>query len=178
MRKHAPRRPLRVRPPAGGRGGTGRQGEGATEVIADRDDIRLAARARAWFTVLEELGADAPAQPVFRALTATGRLASRAHATRRGKPVKGGAINESVQLLADRAGHPSIAGRKVRAHSLRAGANADMITAGAPRRERDRRGRRSPESNTADTVHDRLVIDPRDAPLSKAPLCGHVRTEV
>ncbi|MFE4052993.1 hypothetical protein [Streptomyces sp. YIM B13518] len=100
--------------------------------------------------MLEELGADAPAQPVFRALTATGRLASRAHATRRGKRMKGGAIDESVRLLAGRAGHPSIAGRKVRAHGLRAGANAGMITAGVPRRERDRRGRRSPESHTAE----------------------------
>ncbi|WP_143626300.1 hypothetical protein [Streptomyces viridosporus] len=75
---------------------TDRQVKGVPEFIADRDDIRLVARARAWFAVLKELGADGPTQPVFRALTVTGRLANRAHATRRGECMKGGAINERV----------------------------------------------------------------------------------
>ncbi|CAL9324767.1 hypothetical protein [Streptomyces sp. SudanB66_2053] len=57
---------------------TDRQAKGATEFIADRDDIRLVDRAKAWFAVLKELGADGPAQPVSRALTVTGRLADRA----------------------------------------------------------------------------------------------------
>jgi hypothetical protein len=94
---------------------TDRQAKGATEFIADRDDIRLVARARAWYAVLKELGADGPTQPVLRALTVTGRLANRAHATRRGERMKGGAINERVQLLAARAGIPYIGGKKVRA---------------------------------------------------------------
>lgn len=94
---------------------TDRQAKGVTEFIADRDDIRLIARARAWFAVLKELGADGPDQPVFRALTVTGRLVPRAHATRRGKCMRDGAINERVQLLAGRAGIPYIAGKKARA---------------------------------------------------------------
>ncbi|MER5995932.1 hypothetical protein [Streptomyces viridosporus] len=91
---------------------TYRQAKGATEFIADRDGIRLVARARAWFAVLKELGADAPAQPAFRSLTVTGRLANRAHATRRGERMKGSAVNEHVQLLAGRAGIPYIGGRR------------------------------------------------------------------
>ncbi|MGW5971917.1 hypothetical protein [Streptomyces sp. NPDC055186] len=63
---------------------TDRQAKSATEFIADRDDIRFVARARAWYVVLKKLGADGPTQPVSRALTVTGRLANRAHATRRG----------------------------------------------------------------------------------------------
>lgn len=61
----------------------------------------------------------------------------------------------------------------MRAHSLRAGADTDMIVAGVPLRECNRRGRWSAESNTADTVYDRPVIDPQDDPLSKVPLGGH-----
>lgn len=45
-----------------------------------------------------------------------------------------------------------------------------MIATGVPLRERNRRGRWSPEANTADTVYDRLYLDPQDDPLSKVPL--------
>ena len=87
--------------------------------------------------------------------------------------MKGGAINDRVQLLASRAGIPYIGGKKVRAHSLRAGPNTDMIAARVPLRERNRHGRWSPKSNTADTVYDRPVVDPQDDPLSKVSLGGY-----
>ncbi|MEU2502872.1 hypothetical protein [Streptomyces sp. NRRL S-1314] len=83
-----------------------RQAKGSTEFIADRDDIRLVDRAKAWVSVLKELDAGTLAQPVFRALTVTGRLANRKLATRRGERMKGGAVNDRVQLLASRARIP------------------------------------------------------------------------
>jgi hypothetical protein len=48
----------------------------------------------------------------------------------------------------------------------------DMIAAGVPLRERNRRGRWSPESNTAGTVYDRPHHQPQDDPLSKVPAGG------
>ncbi|WP_159461026.1 MULTISPECIES: hypothetical protein [Streptomyces] len=47
-----------------------------------------------------------------------------------------------------------------------------MIAAGVSLRERNRRGRWSPEANTADTVYDRPHLDLQDDPLSKVPLGG------
>ncbi len=96
--------------------------------------------------MLKELDADTLAQPVFRALTVTGRLANRKLATRRGR-MKGGAVNDRVQLLASRAGIPYVGGRQVRAHSLRASLNTDTIAAGVSLRERNRRGRCSPDEH-------------------------------
>ncbi|MEU0683526.1 hypothetical protein [Streptomyces albogriseolus] len=151
---------------------TDRQAKGATEFIADRDDIRLVDRAKAWFAVLKELHADAPTQPVFRALTVTGRLANRKLATRRGERMKGGAVNDRVQLFASRAGIPICRRAEVRAHSLRAGPNTDMIGAKVPLRERNRRGRWAEGSNTADTVCDRTHTSPEADPLSQVPLGG------
>ncbi|TWD13096.1 ATP dependent DNA ligase-like protein [Streptomyces sp. T12] len=58
-----------------------------------------------------------------------------------GERMKGGAVNDRVQPLASRAGIPYVGGKKVRAHSLRAGPITDMIAAGVPLRERNRRGR-------------------------------------
>ncbi|MFE9976193.1 hypothetical protein ACFYRD_37180 [Streptomyces hirsutus] len=86
--------------------------------------------------------------------------------------MKGGAINERVQLLANLADIPCIGGKKVRAHSLRAGPNTDMIAAGLPLQERNRRGRWPPESNTTDTIYDRPHTVPQNDPLSKEPLGG------
>ncbi|MFF4795063.1 hypothetical protein ACFY2M_36165 [Streptomyces sp. NPDC001276] len=63
---------------------TDRQAKGSTEFIADREDLQLVARARAWFAVLKRLGADGPDQPVFRVLTVKGNLANRTLATKRG----------------------------------------------------------------------------------------------
>ncbi|MGW1887776.1 hypothetical protein [Streptomyces sp. NPDC001970] len=127
--------------------------------------------------MLRQLGADRPDQPLFRALTVKGNLASRALATQRGDRMKGGALNERVQHLADLAGIPYIAGRKVTAHSLRAGPNTDVIAADVPLRERNRRGRWSEDSHTADTVYGR----PHDAgqydPLTKVPVGGFPGSE-
>lgn len=86
--------------------------------------------------------------------------------------MKGGVVNDRVQLLAGRAGVPYVGGKKVRAHSLRAGPNTDMIAAGVLLRERNRRGRWSEGSNTADTVYDRTLVKPGDDPLTKVPLGG------
>lgn len=65
----------------------------------------------------------------------------------------------------------------MRAHSLRAGANTDMVAAGVSLRERNRRGRWSPESNTADTVYDRPHLAPQDDPLAKVPTGGFSSAE-
>ncbi|WP_251070350.1 hypothetical protein [Streptomyces sp. ISL-96] len=59
------------------------------------------------------------------------------------------------------------------AHSLRAGPNTEMVAASVPLRERNRRGRWSPESHTADTVYDRPETDDQYDPLSKVPIGGH-----
>jgi integrase len=152
---------------------TDKQSKGATEFLADRADLQLVARARAWFAVLKRLGADRPDQPLFRALTVKGNLANRSRATVRGEHMKGGAINDRVQVLAARAGIPYIGENKVTAHSLRAGPNTDMIAANVPLSERNRRGRWAPDSKTADTVYDRPEIVATDDPLSKVPLGGH-----
>ncbi|WP_281156707.1 hypothetical protein [Streptomyces sp. HYC2] len=151
---------------------TDKQAKGSTEFIADRPDLQLVARGRAWFAVLKRLGADGADQPVFRALTIRGNLANRTLATKRRERMKGGAINERLQRLADLGGIPYRAGKKVTAHSLRAGPNTDMIAAGVPLAERNRRGRWSPESKTADTVYDRPHHRTQDDPLSKVPLGG------
>ncbi|WP_167455558.1 tyrosine-type recombinase/integrase [Streptomyces tirandamycinicus] len=156
---------------------TDKQSKGATEFIQDREDLRLVSRARAWLSVLRELGADGPTQPLFRALTVKGNLANRTLATKRGDRMKGGALNERIQHLADLAGIPYIANKKVTAHSLRAGANTDMVAAGVPLRERNRRGRWSAESHTADTVYDRPETEGQEDPLNQVPLGGFPRSE-
>lgn len=55
---------------------------------------------------------------MFLAPTPKGNLAARDLATKRGEKLKPGAINDRVQVLAERAGTPYIAGKKVTAHSL------------------------------------------------------------
>ncbi|MEV0982125.1 tyrosine-type recombinase/integrase [Streptomyces sp. NPDC049915] len=146
--------------------------QGATEFLADRPDTQLVRRARAWMDVRKKIGADGPYRPVFVALTVKGNLASRKLATKRGEKMKPGAINDRVQLLADKAGIPYIAGKKVTAHSLRAGPNTDMKARGVPLAARNRRGRWAPDSRTADTVYDRPEIDPLEDPLAKVPVGG------
>ncbi|WP_406054006.1 hypothetical protein OG462_42560 [Streptomyces sp. NBC_01077] len=153
---------------------TDQDGKGTPpEFLKDRADTQLVARAKAWFEVLAKLGADGPDQPVFRALTPRGNLASRTLATKRGDRMKGDAINARVQLLADRAGIPYIAGQKVTAHSLRPGPNTDMIAAKVPLAERNRRGRWAPESRTADTVYHRPEIVEATDPMDSVPIGGH-----
>ncbi|MFD9248418.1 site-specific integrase [Streptomyces bottropensis] len=152
---------------------TDKDSQGATEFIADRPDTQLVRRARAWMDVRKKIGADGPNRPIFVALTPKGNLASRKLATKRGEKLKPGAINDRVQLVADRAGIPYIAGRKVTAHSARAGANMDMKASGVSLAERNRRGRWASESRIADTVYDRPEIDPQDDPLAQVPIGGH-----
>ncbi|MFB7312568.1 hypothetical protein [Streptomyces sp. NPDC056192] len=86
--------------------------------------------------------------------------------------MKGGAINDRVQLLADKAGIPYIAGKKVTAHSLRAGPNTEMKRAGVRLKERNRRGRWSEDSTTADTVYDRPEDEVPDDPMAMVPVGG------
>lgn len=149
---------------------TDQAGKGSSQFIADRTDLRIVERTRAWLEVLHDLGADGPTQPLFRGLTVKGAL--RIPTADRGEHMKPGSINDRVQLLADRAGVPYIDGKKVTAHSLRAGANTDMRAAGVPLVERNRRGRWANESHTADTVYDRPHISDQDDPLSNVPLFG------
>ncbi|MER7937907.1 MULTISPECIES: hypothetical protein [unclassified Streptomyces] len=151
---------------------TDQDAKGTTEFLKDRPDLRLVDRARAWLAVLRKLGAGGPTQPLFRALTVKGNLQPRAHATRRGDRMKGGAINDRVQLLAARAGIPYIAGKKVKAHSLRAGANTDMIAAGVSLKDRNKRGRWAEGSKTADTVYDRPTEVAEDDPMDRVPVGG------
>ncbi|TQE34048.1 hypothetical protein Sipo8835_16145 [Streptomyces ipomoeae] len=152
---------------------TDKDSQGATEFLADRPDTQLVRRARAWMDVRKKIGADGQYRPVFVALTPKGNLAPRDLATKRGEHLKPGALNDRVQLLADRAGIPYIAGKKVTAHYLRAGPNTDLKAAGVSLVERNRRGRWAPESRTADTVYDRPEADFQDDPLSKVPVGGH-----
>ncbi|MEU0857520.1 tyrosine-type recombinase/integrase [Streptomyces griseofuscus] len=152
---------------------TDKQGTGVTEFIEDRPDLQIVKRALAWLAVLKKLGADGPNDPLFRALTVKGNLANRELATKRGDHMKGGAVNDRVQLLADRAGIPYIAGKKVTAHSLRAGPNTDMIEAQVPLAERNRRGRWASGSTTADTVYDRPETAGKSDPMAKVPVGGH-----
>ncbi|MEU1221356.1 hypothetical protein [Streptomyces microflavus] len=147
--------------------------KGASEFLADRPDTQLVRRARAWIAVRERIGGAGPRRPVFQALTPKGNLAPRGLATKRGEKMKPGAINDRVQVLADRAGIPYIAGKKVTAHSLRAGPNTDLVQANVPLAERNRRGRWAPGSTTADTVYDRPHDAGQTDPLSEVPVGGH-----
>lgn len=149
---------------------TDQTGKGVSEFIADRADLRIVERARAWLAVLADLDAAGPTQPLFRGLTTKGGL--RQPTKKRGEHMKPGSINDRVQGLADRAGIPYIDGKKVTAHSLRAGANTDMRAAGVPLTVRNRRGRWAEKSHTADTVYDRPHTDDQHDPLSNVPLYG------
>ncbi|MFD3815144.1 hypothetical protein ACFWRZ_08760 [Streptomyces rubiginosohelvolus] len=151
---------------------TDQSGKGASRFIKDRDDLQLVRRARAWVSVLRELGAAGPNDPLFRALTVKGRLRSYPADRERGQHMRPGSLNERLQFLAERAGVPYIDGKKVTSHSWRAGANTDMAERGVPLSERNVAGRWAPGSHTADTVYDRRHgVGTRD-PLDKVPQYG------
>ncbi|RSS94248.1 hypothetical protein EF903_06840 [Streptomyces sp. WAC05292] len=151
---------------------TDQTGKGSGRFIEDRPDLQLVRRARAWFGVLHELGADGPDDPLFRALTPGGKLVQYPSERKRGKKMRPGSLNERLQLLAERAGVPYIDGKKVSSHSWRAGPNTDLIEAGVSLAERNKAGRWADGSHTADTVYDRRHgVGTRD-PLKKVPLYG------
>lgn len=81
----------------------------------DRADLQLVRRARAWFAVLRELGADDPEQPTFRALTVKGSLWSYSVNRKRGTRMRPGSLIER--------------------------ANTDMVERGVPVSERNKAGR-------------------------------------
>lgn len=87
--------------------------------------------------------------------------------------MKGGAVNDRVQLLASRTGIPYVGERKVRAHSLRA-ARTPMIAAKVPLRERNPSGRWAGSPNTADTVYGWTPFSPEADPLPQVP-AGRLR---
>lgn len=151
---------------------TDQAGKGAGRFINDRADLQLVRRARAWYAVLHELGADRPDQPVFRALTVKGGLRSYRADRERGVRMRPGSLNERLQLLAERAGVPYIDGKKVTSHSWRAGANTDMAEKGVSLAERNAAGRWADGSHTADTVYDRRHGVGTDDPLDKVPQYG------
>ncbi|MFF4456583.1 hypothetical protein [Streptomyces goshikiensis] len=152
---------------------TDQAGKGAGNWVADREDLQLVRRARAWFAVLRELGADAPHLPVFRALTVKGEL-RKYPATRKrgGVRMRPGSLDDRLRELAERAGFPYIDGKKVTSHGWRAGANTDMIEAKVPLAERNIAGRWAPGSHTADTVYGRQHGLGTHDPLAKVPLFG------
>ncbi|MFE3638172.1 hypothetical protein [Streptomyces sp. NPDC059168] len=151
---------------------TDQAGKGDSRFIKDREDLQLVRRARAWLAVLHELGADAPDDPLFRSLTKKGKLRKYPEDRKRGQRMRPGSLNERLQVLADRAGLPYIAGQKVTSHSWRAGANTDMIAAGVTLKDRNWAGRWAEGSKTADTVYDRPHDDGESDPLAKVPLYG------
>ncbi|MFB6505650.1 hypothetical protein ACFC07_21835 [Streptomyces sp. NPDC056099] len=151
---------------------TDQAGKGSGRYINDRADLQLVHRARAWFAVLRELGADGPDQPTFRALTVKGGLRSYPANRKRGTRMRPGSLNERLQLLAEQAGVPYIDGKKVTSHSWRAGANTDMAEKGVPLAERNRAGRWADGSHTADTVYDRRHGVGTSDPLDKVPQFG------
>ncbi|MFJ4342601.1 hypothetical protein [Streptomyces sp. NPDC088915] len=151
---------------------TDQTGAGSGRYITDRADLQLVRRARAWYAVLRELGADGPTDPVFRALTTKGRLRKYPEGRERGNRLAEGSLNERLQLLAERAGVPYIDGKKVTSHSWRAGANTDMAAVGVSLAARNKAGRWADGSRTADLVYDRPHGLGTDDPLAKVPLHG------
>ncbi|MEU6760365.1 hypothetical protein [Streptomyces sp. NPDC046685] len=147
-------------------------GKGNGRFIKDREDLQLVRRARAWFAVLRDLGADAPNLPVFRALTVKGELRKYPVDRKRGVRMRPGSLDERLQELAERAGVPYIDGKKVTSHGWRAGANTDLIKANVSLAERNKAGRWAPGSHTADTVYDRPHGVGAHDPLAKVPLYG------
>ncbi|MBV1940863.1 tyrosine-type recombinase/integrase [Streptomyces sp. BV286] len=151
---------------------TDQSGKGAGRFIQDREDLQLVRRARAWLAVLNQLGADGPDDPLFRALTVKGDLRKYPESRKRGNRMRPGSLNERLQLVAEQAGVPYIDGKKVTSHSWRAGANTDMAEKGVPLAERNKAGRWADGSHTADTVYDRRHgVGTRD-PLNSVPLYG------
>ncbi|MER6520243.1 hypothetical protein ABT246_25730 [Streptomyces sp. NPDC001553] len=150
---------------------TDQAGRGAGNWVADREDLQLVRRGRAWRVVLRELGADAPHLPVFRALTVQGKLRKYPADRKRGVRMRPGSLDDRLQELAERAGTPYIDGKKVTSHGWRAGANTDMIKAGVPLAERNIAGRWA-GSHTADTVYDRPHGQGTHDPLANVPLYG------
>ncbi|MFI6209132.1 hypothetical protein ACIBAI_22455 [Streptomyces sp. NPDC051041] len=151
---------------------TDQTGKGSGRFIEDRPDLQLVRRARAWLSVLRELGANGPNDPLFRALTVKGKLRKYPPDRKRGTKMRPGSLNERLQFLAEQAGVPFIDGKKVTSHSWRAGANTDMAEKGVPLAERNKAGRWADGSHTADTVYDRRHgVGTRD-PLSAVPLYG------
>ncbi|MFI9723823.1 hypothetical protein ACIHFE_29895 [Streptomyces sp. NPDC052396] len=146
--------------------------KGSSRFIEDRADLQLVRRARAWRTVLEQLGGAGPDEPLFRALTRGGNLVTYPPGRKRGNRMRPGSLNERLQYLAERAGVPYIDGKKVTSHSWRAGGNTDMAEAGVPLAERNFAGRWADGSHTADTVYDRRHGAGRRDPLKQVPLYG------
>ncbi|MGW1764497.1 tyrosine-type recombinase/integrase [Streptomyces sp. NPDC002073] len=151
---------------------TDQAGKGSSRFIKDREDLQLVRRARAWYAVLHELGADAPHLPVFRALTTKGKLRKYPATRERGVRMRPGSLDDRLQELAERAGVPYIDGKKVTSHGWRAGANTDMIEAGVPLLDRNLAGRWHEQSHTADTHYDRRHGRGTRDPLTAVPLYG------
>ncbi|MFJ5143024.1 hypothetical protein [Streptomyces sp. NPDC088707] len=151
---------------------TDQAGKGSGRFIQDRPDLQLVRRGRAWLSVLRDLDALAPTDPVFRALTSMGTLRKYPADRERGNRMAEGSLNERLQLLAERAGVPYIDNKKVTSHSWRAGANTDMVKHGVSLAARNKAGRWADGSRTADLVYDRPHGLGTDDPLRRVPLHG------
>jgi integrase len=140
------------------------QDEEQTKVLHDHPDLRLVPRIRAWLDHLRGLGATSG--PLFRALTKTGALASRHHATDRGDHLQGRAVNEVVKQRFAQAGLDS-GGQPVTAHGLRAGAATDLAENGIRGRDLNAEGRWKDNSRIPETVYVRPARDRSFDPFAK-----------
>jgi len=126
------------------------QDEEQEQVLHDHPDLQLIARLRAWLGWLAAQGVTTG--PVFRALTKTGKLASRHHATQRGDALSGRAINEIVKKRFAATGLSSD-GKPVRSHGVRAGASTDLGENGIRGRDLAAAGRWAEDSRIPETVY-------------------------
>ena len=145
------------------------QDEDQTLVLHDRPDIQLVARMRRWLAHLEAQGVTTG--PLFRALTVSGTLAGRAHATRRGEALRGHAVNEIVQARFKEAGLSSN-GFPVTAHGLRRGGSQDLADSGATAEEIEAAGRWSKGSPTPGKEYLRPLQAAAHDPFARVPIGG------
>ncbi|WP_431959328.1 tyrosine-type recombinase/integrase [Actinacidiphila sp. bgisy160] len=132
------------------------QTEEQTLIQKNRADLQQVQRMRAWLAYLAEQGVTSG--PLLRALTKKGKLAGRAHATKRGDKLTGAACDSIVKKRFEQAGLETD-GRPVTAHGLRAGAATDLAEAGVRGKELNEAGRWTPGSNVAELAYVRPAKD-------------------
>jgi integrase len=132
------------------------QDEDQEIVLHDHPALQLVARIRAWLADLAQLGVTSG--PLFRALTKTGRLASRHHATARGDALRGNTVNDIIKQRFAQARLDS-GGKPVTAHGLRAGAATDLAEAKVHGKDLNAAGRWAENSRIPETVYVRPARD-------------------
>lgn len=143
------------------------QDEDQEVILHDHPDLQLVARMRAWLADLAQLGVTSG--PVFRALTKTGRLASRHHAKARGNHLRGNTVNDIIKQRFAQARLDS-GGKPVTAHGLRAGAATDLAEAKVRGKDLNTAGRWAENSRIPETVYVRPARDRDYDPFAKVRL--------